>query len=266
MKAREVRAGLVLWERYQKIDVRTDNDGRDDQRYVWQTDEEWLHREALLEDEGVPSGFNQTYSFSWPLPTDAPPPCEGRIVQIRYLVKVTVDRAMARDLNEELVLPIAVSPPGRNVEGGEFGRSKDSEARMRLTLPRLEFVEGETISGKLSIDPRQAYDTKEIRLELTRREVVIPGDRTHRTATTEQKLQLSPAQKLLPGVIQEYDFSLPLPAKACPSHDTSKTKCTWELEGIISRSMRDDTNVAQEIYVYTAPPPDAGENGAPTPS
>ena len=257
MKAREVRAGLVLWEHYQTISETENNDGPDRTSYVWRTDEDWLHRETLLKDEGVPSGFNQSYTFSWPIPDNAPAPCEGKIVQIRYLVKVTVDRAMAKDLNEEQVLQLAVSAPGRYVEQGEFGRSKDNEARMRFLLPRLEYVEGETLTGKLVVEPRQAFDAQEIRVELQRRETVTPGDRTHRTTIVEQKLQLSPAAKLESGAKQEYEFSLPIPARGCPSHDTSKTRNAWMLEGIISRRMRDDTNVEQELYVYTAPGSDA---------
>ena len=261
MKAREVRAGLVIWEHYQTIETTEDNDGRDRASHVWRTDEEWLHRETLLKNEGVPSGFNQSYTFSWQIPEQAPAPCEGKIVQIRYLVKVTVDRAMAKDVNQEQVLQVALPAPGRYVAEGEFGRSKDNEARMRFLLPRLEYVEGETLTGKLVVEPRQAFDAQEIRVELNRQETVTPGDRTNRATIVEQKLQLSPAIKLEPGATQEYQFSLPIPARACPSHDTSKTRNAWVLEGIVDRRMRDDVNVEQEVYVYNIPARDGGAEG-----
>jgi hypothetical protein len=33
------------------------------------------------------------------------------------------------------------------------------------------------------------------------------------------------------------------------------------LEGIVSRRMRDDANVEQELYVYTTPGQDGGDEG-----
>ena len=83
--------------------------------------------------------------------------------------------------------------------------------------------------------------------------MVTPGDQTNRQNTVEQKLQLSPAMKVQPGTLQEYDFSLPIPTRGCPTHESSKTRVTWELAGIIDRAMRDDTNVAQELYLFTTP-------------
>jgi hypothetical protein len=253
MKAREVRAGLVLWQRYQTIEETRDSDGDWRTSHTWRTDEEWLHRETLLSNEGVPANFQQTYQFAWPLPYDSPAPCQGKIVQIKYLVKVTVDRAMARDLNEEYTLPVASAPPGRDLREGEYGRSTDPEAKLRFWLPKLEYVEGEEVTGRLTVEPRQAFDAREIRVELVRRERVTPGDKTNNAAVVECNLQLAPSAKLQPGQTMEFDFSLPIPANGNPSHESSKTRLVWQLEGIVNRPLRDDTNVEQEVYVFTAP-------------
>src|SRR3954467_1596475 len=147
LKAREVRAGLVIVERYETTDEYRDNDGDGRTRDVWKSDETWVRREVLARDD-VPAG-QRSYSFAWPIPTNAPPPCAGKIVQVKYLVKVTVDKKLAKDINVERVINIVSHAPGRNDTPVELGSSSDNEARMWFTLPRLEFLEGETIRGML---------------------------------------------------------------------------------------------------------------------
>ena len=104
MPVREVRAGLVFWERYQWVDE--DSDGGLDSH--WATAEVWVCKEVLVPEGVIPDGFRRTYGFDWAIPPDARPPYAGRISQTRWLAKVTVDRKLKRDVNEEVELGLIV--------------------------------------------------------------------------------------------------------------------------------------------------------------
>src|SRR5581483_10967008 len=101
---------------------------------------------------GVKSGQDQVYEFNWPLPTNGPAPCDGEIAKIKYLVKVTVDRKLARDINSEREVRVAVPPPGELTQAGEYGEpSHADDALLKLTLPGLELVPTQTIRGQLTV-------------------------------------------------------------------------------------------------------------------
>jgi hypothetical protein len=246
---REVRAGLVRQHRFQKIEQRRDSDGDYQDSYQWQTNETWVTREALA-TQGELSA-NKAVEFAWQIPADAAASCEGDIVKVTWVVKVTVDRAMARDQNEEVPLTIVSPPTGAYAQAGEFGEMNTSSGvAMRLSLPTLEYVEGSTIQGRLSVEPSQSIDAREVRIELVRQERVNVGDRVHVKDKTVEKAQLVGSTKLQPGQPVAYDFTLTVPEAGAPSHDLGDTVVTWLLAGIIDRPMRGDYRVAQWIGVY----------------
>jgi hypothetical protein len=248
-KVREVRAGLVGQHRYQVIDNRLDSDGRYRDFYEWKTNETWVTRQVLATEGDLSA--NDTYRFDWQIPLDAAASCNGDIVQMKWLAKVTVDRAMARDQNEEVVLNVVARPPGVYVQSGDFGEMNTSSGVvMRLSLPTLELLEGDTLQGRLTIEPSEAIDAREVRIELIRDERVNAGDRAHARQKSMQRLQLDASPKLVPGTPVAYDFVLPVPAAGSPSHDVGDTVVSWLLVGTIDRPMRGDYTVTQWIGLY----------------
>jgi len=240
---REVRAGLVREHRYQIVDRRRDSDGDYQDNYEWRTVETWITREALAA-EGELSA-NCAFRFGWQIPSDVAATYAGDIV------KVTVDQVMARDQNEEVELKVVAPAPGVYTQPGEFCEmNNDSGAVMRFSLPTLEFVEGDTVQGRLSIEPSQSIDAREIRVELMRHEQVNPGDRTNVKQKLMQRVQVAASPKLVPGQPLTYDFALDVPAAGPPSHDVGDTVVTWLLVGTIDRPMRGDFTVSQWIGVY----------------
>jgi hypothetical protein len=170
---------------------------------------------------------------------------------VAWVVKVTVDRAMARDQNEEVPLRVVAPPIGQYTESGDFGEMNTSSGvAMRFSLPTLELVEGETLEGRLTVEPSQSIDAREIRVELVRSERVNPGNRAHIKQKPIQKLQVAGSTKLVPGQPLSYDFALPIPAAGSPSHDVGDTVVTWLLVGTIDRPMRSDYTVTQWVGVY----------------
>ncbi|RLC56751.1 MAG: hypothetical protein DRI80_15850 [Chloroflexota bacterium] len=251
MKVQEVRAGLVFWERYQWID--RDTEGKTSRR--WSTDEAWVSREILVPKGSIPDDFRQTYSLDWRIPPEAQPPYAGTISQTRWLVKVTVARRLKKDINEEIELPLIVPPPGHRAQPDEYGESSHPDAvHMRLRLPGLEFVEGETINGQLLIEPRQDFGVSEVRLELVRGEYV-PRDEGNRHTAIEQKLQLARKAKFQAGTPVVYDFTLDIPDQGCPTSWTNNSRVNWAIRATLNRRLRKDFKIEQAIFVYNGPAP-----------
>jgi hypothetical protein len=253
MKVREVRAGLVLCERYEYRERERDADGDYETNSHWATDEVWVAKEVLVTEGTIPSTFRKTYDFDWPIAADAIPPYSGKISQIRWLAKITVDRKLRGDINQEVELPVIVPPPGLRAQPGEYGEASDpGVAHMRFWLPRLEFVEGDTIEGRLLIEPRQNFGVSGVRLELLREEYV-PRDEGNRHTEIEQKLQLAPATDFRAGLPTEYNFALRIPARGCPTYQTLHSRVNWALKTSLDRRLQKDFTVQQEISIHNGP-------------
>ena len=158
---------------------------------------------------------------------------------------------MARDQNEEVELTVVAPPTGAYAQGADGGdMNTSSGVVMRLSVPTLELVEGDTLQGRLTVEPSQSIDAREVRVELMREERVNVGDRVHVKQSSMQKVQLAASPKLVPGTPVDYDFSLPVPAAGSPTHDVGDTVITWLLVGTIDRPMRGDYTVTQWVGVY----------------
>jgi hypothetical protein len=249
MAVREVRAGLVFWERYQWVD--RDSDGDLDRH--WATDEVWVCKEILVPEGAIPDGFRQAYRFDWTIPPDAPPPYDGKISQTRWLAKVTVDRKLRQDVNEQVELPLIVAPPGQMAPSGEYGEiSHPDDVHMQLRLPKLEFLEGETVHGRLLVEPRKDLSAGEARVELVRDEYV-PRDHGNRHVAVEQKVELARKPEFQAGIPVGYEFALPVPEQGCPTYRTGHSRVDWRIRAALSRRLRKDLTVEQEVSVYNGP-------------
>ncbi len=246
LKVREVRAGLVFWERY----AYETRDSEGDRTTSWATHEEWVARETLVGGGVVPAGFSQSFRLQWQIPPNAVPPCKGKITTNRWLVRVTFDQQLKRDINEEVELPLVVPPSGQWREPGEYGEaSHPQEADMALWLPRLEWVEGETVEGRLVVRPQKDFTVGEVRVELVRREHV-PRDRGKTEWIEQGKARLAEKASFQAGGSYEYPFAFQLPVQGCPSRVTPSSAVSWIIKGILSRRLQKDFTVEEEISVH----------------
>src|SRR5205085_4034313 len=210
-KFKEIRAGLLFEEKYQIIDRQRDSDGDVTYTHVWRTNEQWAHREQLASN-GLPKGFRQTYNYEWRLPDNPQPFCQAKTVAARWLVKATVDRTLARDLNAEAPLYVVVPAPAQPAQGGELveeNTAPDAVA-MRFQLPRLEYVQGETIAGRVLIEPRQDLNPRSLNLSLLRHEVVPVGDRTNIENVFERQQQFNVQLRAGQPFALDFEFAVPL--------------------------------------------------------
>lgn len=253
-KFKEIRAGLVLEEKYQTIERRRDSDGDVDYNRVWHTDEHWAAREQVAAGS-LPKGFRQTFNYEWRLPDSLQPYCQGKIVVARWLVKATVDRKLARDVNAEAPVYVVVPAPARPAQGGQFAEenSEPDVVMMRFELPRVEYVQGETVTGRLVVEPRQDLSPRAIQLSLTRHEVVPGGDRTNVEEVVEARHDY--AAQLRAGQPAAFDFSLNVPAKWCPTYQSGRGRVGWRVSATLDLAWKRDIYARQSIQVFNGHAP-----------
>ena len=258
LKIQEARVALVCHEEYQYCHTtrERDSDGHyhTETHTSWATDEQVIQQQQLMGQGAIPSAFMQTYEFSAAIPAGAPPTCDGgRIVRVKWMVKATLDRKLAGDVEDKAELLVFVTPPGSMVSPGEFGVSNEpQEAALALALPHKEWVLGETIQGQLLVRPQKAFDATEVRVELVRVEHV-PRDRGNESKE-EIKVKLAAKTKLQPGQDLTFPFSVAIPSPRPVSGNTRNSTITWKLRGVLARFMRGDTLVEEEIFVYSGRP------------
>ena len=250
MKIQKARAWLLLWEHYWFVA----RSGRRRAR-TWDVAQQPVATETLLDEGVIPAGFDQTYHFDWRIPPDAPPPYNGQITRNHWLVKVVIDRKLKKDIRAEVKVPLIVPPPGRQVEPGEHGDAWAwDRADMQLWLPRLEWVKGEVVGGKLLVRPEKDFTAGEVRVELKRLEHTL-RDSGDSYTVTEDKAKLARKTKFRAGEAAEYLFDLIIPDQGHPTRETAHSTVTWTIKGILNQRIRSDFRVEQEIYVYNGPAP-----------
>lgn len=254
----EARAQLVCKEEYQYRyrSSSTDSDGGVDTDIEerWTTAEQTVQHQQLLPEGTLASGFRQTFGFTAPIPADAPPTCEnGKIVRITWLVKATLARKLARDIEATVPIRLLSTPTGEASSGGEYGFSNEpDEAVLSFNLPSLEWCLGDTVKGELLVRPQKGFDVSEVRLELVRREYV-PRDLGN-TFCEAKKVKLAGRTRLQPGQVLALPFSIAIPEAVPVTMRTHHSSVTWSLIGVLARSLRRDTSAEQEIFVFSKRP------------
>ena len=253
-KFKEIRAGLLLEEKYQVVERRHGQKGHTHYVKVWRTSEQWAAREQLVAGE-LPAGFRQAFSYEWRLPEVLHPYCQGKIVAARWLVKATVDRKLARDVNAEAPLYVVVPAPAAHTPGGLLADENTAPevVTMRFELPRLSYVQGETVTGRLVVEPRQDLSPRAVQLSLVRHEVVPGGDRTNVENEVEAR-QDYPAQ-LRAGQPAAFDFSFNAPAKWCPTYHSGNARVEWRLNATLDLAWKRDIHARQSIQVFNGHAP-----------
>lgn len=121
---------------------------------------------------------------------------------------------------------------------------------MRLRLPSLEWVEGDTIEGRLTIAPKKTFDASEVRVQLVRREKVhMPRFKSSSTDWID-RVSLADKTRFQQGQAVELPFSYPIPVLGCPSRQTEATTVTYSLRASLGRRLKKDYTVEVEIDLY----------------
>ncbi len=251
----EARAQLVCREKYQcreeSRDLDDDGSAHSSIEKKWVTDEQVVHHQQLLPGGSLPSGFGQTFDCVAPIPADAPPTCEhGKIVNIEWFVKATLARKLAKDIEALVPVQLLSTPTGEADKEGKYGFSNGpDEAALSFALSSLEWCLGDTVGGKFVVQPQEGFDVSEVRLELVRQEYV-PQDKGN-TFREAKQVKLAGRTRLQPGQELALPFSIAIPEAVPVTMRTRHSSVTWSLVGVLARSLRRDTYIEQEIFVFS---------------
>jgi hypothetical protein len=253
VKIREGRIALVYQEEYQYKHRHHSRDSHGHSRTTvataWATDEREANRQVFLGETSLPAGTQKTYEFDLPIPTNAAPSAQAEIVHIKWMVKATLDRKMAGDIEDKVDLPVFIGASSTSAQPVEAGVSNEpDEADLIFSLSGKEWVMGETIAGWLQISPKKEFDVTEIRVELVRREIV-PRDLGNEHETS-MPVKLSDGTHLMPGQNLSLPFNIAIPSPVPATFSTPNSTLDWMLKGILARRLRKDTIVEEKIIIY----------------
>ena len=253
VKIQEGRITLVCQEEYQYKHHHHSRDSHGHSRTTvattWATDEREANRQVFLGETSLPAGTQKTYEFDLPIPTNAAPSAQAEIVHIKWMVKATLDRKMAGDIEDKVDLPVFTGVSGTSAQPVQAGVSNEpDEADLIFSLPGKEWVMGETIAGLLQISLKKEFDVTEIRVELVRHERV-PRDLGNEHETS-MPVKLSDGTRLMPGQNLSLPFNIAIPAPVPATFSTPNSTLEWMLKGILARRLRKDTIVEAGIIIY----------------
>lgn len=286
---RQLKVGLVRWEHYEpRTPLSADRKSYSGPESPGNIDlEVYSSEQILLSDELLQAPFYRTLGCTLYIPPDASPPYPaslpqpaddltpdriGRVPLLgkwlsivgspglivhRWVIKASLTRPVGPALTCQTILPVVIAPPGAQIQSGEYGQASHAEGIVLcFWLPRLEWVEGERLTGKLLLQAAQTMDAQEIRLELHHTEQLRYPGISCEMSNTLQKTRLAGARVFSPGEKAEYPFELSIPAPGKPSLHTEHARVFWVLKGVVSRRMKRDASVQVELVVFAQPEQD----------
>lgn len=253
LKIQNARVALVSVQEYEYRHRERDSDGDYETRTSKTTDELKVWEQQFLGETTIKGNSNQTFEFDMTLPPDALPTVEGgKILNHSWVVKTTLDRKLAGDVEDKQTLYVLTGPSEKMLGSGTHGSSNEpDQAELALKLPDTQFAVGDTISGELIIRPKKEFDATEIRVELARLEKVPRDEGNEHKANVPVKL--AGGTRLLPGNEVVLPFQLKIPASVPITCRTRHGSIEWVLRGVLARRMRGDTSVEQELHLYSPP-------------
>ncbi len=253
VRVQEGRVGLVYREKYQER-VRE----YDSEDHHWETNtntstnDQEFSKEIVMQQGVVPGNTEKTWTFDWVIPPDAPATYKGKIIEGKWLVKATLDRKLAKDINTEQEILVLSRQNANAMTDGGMPAVADAESRqVSLSIPKTDWLEGEKIEGKVVINPQSNFDVSEVRVELLRVENV-PAHEGNTANNSIVKNKLAGGTKFQQGTPAEFPFSVEIPKNSTPTVRTLHGTAHWIVRGTLSRRLRPDVNGDLPIQVYSS--------------
>ena len=185
------------------------------------------------------------------VPPDALPTIVGTKVSsvqpgIAWAVTASFDVASARDIRQSQEVTV-VKPPALDDSRPRpvVAESRHRQCALTLELSSNDARSGDRIDGRLRAQMLEDVTASEIRVELVRVEKFgnAEGDHTVDSVTLERDVSLQS------GRTREWRFRLDVGRVGVPSLKTEKSSVRWLVKGVLSRSLRSDPRVEQDITV-----------------
>jgi len=219
-------------------------------------------------------GSEVRFPFTFALPLQALPTHHGFGCVIRWMLDLAVEARYPVDAvrREVVVASVPAEAPG----GSSLAAVTCDAFQLSLSLPQLQYAEGDSVQGHVLITPNGGAAIKELRLALVRVERLTEGDghivyfaerdpaeaevvgnrQPAENGTTyvwlEQHETLADGIKLDGARPARYPFTMPLARYYRPSVATAEGMVRWQLSAIASRDGLPEVQAALRLEVYTA--------------
>ena len=202
----------------------------------------------------IRKGTQYSTQVAFKLPDDALPTLRGAVVHkiepgISWQVSASMDVARARDLStsREIAVPVQSAPVAS--PRPSVAEVQHNQGVLTLRLDSAQARSGDTLEGSFSARMIQDVSVQEVRVDLVRAEKFGNEEKEHPidSVTLSEATTLTPiadSQKAL-----EWDFRLDLGNVELPTLKTEKSSVRWLVKGVLSRPLRTDLRVEQEVAV-----------------
>lgn len=251
LKPRQVRLELVGQETYYEHQTYPGTKGRPETRTVRKVNTFASIPHVALEQPSLVPGVEASREVSIQIPFDAPPSCRGEVVDVRWILKATLDVPGRLDQVREVPLQVMRTAP---INGRPDGAGKSLPAQksfddctLELEVPGLLSAK-ETVRGRLLVKALRAFQVRGIRVEVVRLEDA--GAQNAENVTARQ--DLSGSLSLNPMESPSFAFSMPLPETVAPTMASPHSSLRWQVRAVLDRRLRTDFNVQQDVFIYNA--------------
>lgn len=241
---------LTSHEEYEYKHETRDADGDLETRTSKTSEETKVWEQQFLGETTIKANSNQAFEFDIALPQELLPTVDGgKILNHTWLVKTTLDRKLAGDVEDKQTVSIPAGASDKMLGAGTYGSSNDTGmAELSLRLANTQFAVGDTLAGDLLIGAQKDFDVTEIRVELERTENV-PRDEGN-VFKDKQTVKLAGGTKLTPGNEIVMRFQLKISTAAPITGRLPHGTIEWTLRGVLARRLRGDIMVEQEILLH----------------
>ena len=207
--------------------------------------------ERFLNDVTVRNGVPHSTDVRLAVPPDALPTLNGIKVShvepgITWEVTAFLDVAGARDIRYSQPVSVSSPPAVDDLRTRPVvAQTKHEQCALTLTVSSEDARSGDTLEGDLRAEMLQDVTAEEVRVALVRSEK-FGNEQKNRTVdevTFEREVSLRP------GHLREWRFKLDVGQVDVPSLNTEKSSVRWLVKAWLTRNMRRDLRIEQEIRV-----------------
>ncbi len=246
----DARAELFYTSRYSYLTP----DVRGISLLIDESDRVVVGTERLPAGSTIRKGKTVEHRVSLGLPVKAPPTGEGEMTGVAWAVSLVLDAPGGSDVSVDVPITVVSTCDAYKERSGHYQEPGTSaKAGMNLSLGGRDFRAGGQIEGGLLVTPREAFEAREVRVELVRRELVLRDDGNHHE-TVEAQEAVAGRVRFYPRTSQRFPFAVVVPGDLpCPCSETAHTYVGWFLRGTLDRGPRQDHTVEQELNVFGGP-------------
>ena len=196
------------------------------------------------------------YHVRFPIPESAPPTVDGKLLNITWLVRASLDVKRARDLHQEQVVSVLTAPVYQDnneikeVSDSLFAQGTFAGCELFLSVSPSHASAGENIQVNIGVLALEALRNPKVRVELERWEAA--GSKY--ADVTEDRSVVAEAISLSANERREWSLGLKVPSLLAPSKEGNRTRVVWKVKGILDLGRKGQSVVQQEIAVSSVKP------------